>query len=85
MSDVISLEKLRYTIAPPGGPIAWRDYVDFSCYQRQEDGTLLQGTISACYWDLNCEVDFTWQVLRRCPCFLVRFGGRTSSLVPWET
>lgn len=38
----------RYTIAPPGGPIAWRDYVDFSGWAREADGTLVQGTLSCC-------------------------------------
>lgn len=37
-----------YTIAPPGGPIAWRDYVDFSGWAREADGTLVQGTLSCC-------------------------------------
>ena len=38
----------RYSIAPPGGPIAWRDYVDFSSWRREEDGSLLQGATSCC-------------------------------------
>ena len=37
-----------YSIAPPGGPIAWRDYVDFSSWRREEDGSLLQGATSCC-------------------------------------
>jgi hypothetical protein len=37
-----------YSIAPPGGPIAWRDYVDLSGWTKKDDGTYLQGTISCC-------------------------------------
>lgn len=37
-----------YTIAPPGGPIAWRDYVDISGWTREEDGSYLQCTTTCC-------------------------------------
>lgn len=88
----------RYSIAPPGGPIAWRDYVDFSSWRREEDGSLLQGATSCCALAMKmdhtsdspiridtCNISFSRisEAPERCQSLMVRFVEQCWFLVPW--